>query len=428
MATRPLDLLGAFLDAGVHLAFGTDYNSSAAGLFTMRLYGGTQNYHQTFSSVALDRDSEFLTDVQDVPVQQMGLTGQWSKQLASRFTLLAGLDGTYVQGVSLETTYSSGKPTAGLSNGGTQELLGAFIEGIVQITTHWSLTLAGREDLWSNYDASSSRVPLRGSPTDLAYPSRGQNAFDPRISTSYRLGNRVVLYASGYRSFRAPTLNELYRAFRVGNVETLANAYLRAERYSGGEGGFRTTMANNRVSIHGSFFGGVVTNPVENVTLSSTPTLITRMRENLGQTQSLGFQLGTDIRFTNRITLTAGYQFTNSVVASYPGNPALVGNLIPLVPRNVFTFQGTWAAPKRIFVAIQGRTESNEFDDDQNLFPLGASFVLSATVSHPLPKGFDIFFQGDNLTNDQYNIAKTPVPNLGQPILARVGFRWQSRR
>ena len=410
------------------LAFGTDYNSSAAGLFTMRLYGGTQNYHQTFSSVALDRDSEFLTDVQDVPVQQMGLTGQWSKQLASRFTLLAGLDGTYVQGVSLETTYSSGKPTAGLSNGGTQELLGAFIEGIVQITTHWSLTLAGREDLWSNYDASSSRVPLRGSPTDLAYPSRGQNAFDPRISTSYRLGNRVVLYASGYRSFRAPTLNELYRAFRVGNVETLVNAYLRAERYSGGEGGFRTTMANNRVSIHGSFFGGVVTNPVENVTLSSTPTLITRKRENLGQTQSLGFQLGTDIRFTNRITLTAGYQFTNSVVASYPGNPALVGNLIPLVPRNVFTFQGTWAAPKRIFVAIQGRTESNEFDDDQNLFPLGASFVLSATVSHPLPKGFDIFFQGDNLTNDQYNIAKTPVPNLGQPILARVGFRWQSRR
>ncbi len=410
------------------LAFGTDFNSPAAGLFTLRLYGGTQNYHQTFSSVALNRDSESLTDVQNVPVQQMGLIGQWSKQLASRFTLLAGLDGTYVQGVSLETTYSSGKPTADLSNGGTQELLGAFMEGIVQITTRWSLTLAGREDLWSNYDASSIRVPVKGSPTDINYPGRGQNAFDPRISTSYRVSDRVVLYAAGYRSFRAPTLNELYRAFRVGNVETLANAYLRAERYSGGEGGFRATLANNRVSIHGSLFGGVVTNPVENVTLSSTPTLITRMRENLGQTQSLGFQLGTDIRFTNRITLTAGYQFTNSIVGSYPGNPALVGNLIPLVPRNVFTFQGTWAAPKNIFVAIQGRTESNEFDDDQNMFPLGAYFVLSATVSHPLPKGFDIFFQGDNLTNEQYNIAKTPVPNLGQPILARVGFRWQSRR
>jgi len=410
------------------LAFGTDYNSPSAGLFTLRLYGGTQNYHQTFSSVALNRDSESLTDNQYVPSQQMGLIGQWSKQVASRLTLLSGLDGTYVQGVSLETTFFSGNPTAHLSNGGTQEALGAFVEGIVQITPRWSLTLAGREDLWSNYNAHSFRFPTHGSPTIIDYPDRGQNAFDPRISTSYRLGSRVVLYASGYRSFRAPTLNELYRSFRVGNVVTNANAFLQAEHYSGGEAGARTTMMNNRVSIHGTFFGGVVTDPVENVTLSSTPTLITRMRQNLGKTQSWGFQLGTDIRFTNRLTLAAGYQFMNTTVASYPANPALVGNMIPLVPQSIFTFQGTWAAPKMFLVAIQGRAESNEFDDDQNLFPLGSCFVLSATVSHPLPKGFDIFFQGENLTNDEYFIAKTPTPNIGQPILVRGGFRWHSRR
>ena len=410
------------------LSFGTDYDSASAGLFTLRLYGGTENYHQTFSSVAANRDSESLTDIQNVPVQHTGLIGQWSKQVLSRLTMLAGVDGTYVKGVSLETTYSAGNPTADLSNGGTQEALGSFLEGIVKITQRWSVTLAGREDLWSNYDASSIRIPVHGSETMTNYPARGQNAFNPRVTTSYRVTNRVVLYASGYRSFRAPTLNELYRSFRVGNVETLANAYLRAERFSGGEAGARTTAWNNRVSIHGSVFGGDVTNPVENVTLSSSPTLINRVRENLGRTQSIGFQLGTDIRFTNRISLSAGYQFTDSIVASYPGEPALVGNLIPLVPRSTFTFQGTWLAPQRFTVAIQGRAESNEFDDDQNMFPLGSAFVLSATVSHPLPKGFDVFFQGENLTNDQYFIAKTPTPNIGQPILARVGFRWHSRR
>ena len=42
------------------LAFGTDYDSKAAGLFTLRLYGGTQNYYQTFSSVAANRNSESL--------------------------------------------------------------------------------------------------------------------------------------------------------------------------------------------------------------------------------------------------------------------------------------------------------------------------------------------------------------------------------
>ncbi len=410
------------------LAFGTDYNTANAGLFTLRLYGGTQNYQQTFSSIAANRDSESLTNLQHVPVTQMGMIGQWSKQLASNFTMLAGLDGTYVQGVSLETSYFAGNPTAHLSNGGTQEALGAFLEGIWQIAPKWSLTMAGREDLWSNYDASSIRIPTHGTPTDINYPDRGQNAFNPRVSLSYRVNDRVVLYASGYRSFRAPTLNELYRAFRVGNVQTLSNAYLRAERFSGGEAGVRTSMLNNRVSIHGSMFGGVVTDPVSNVTLISTPTLITRIRENLGRTQSIGFEAGTDIRFTNRITLAAGYQFMDTSVASSPSSPGLVGNQIPLVPKNIFTFQGTWLAPKQFVVAIQGRAESNEFDDDQNLLPLGSMFVLSATVTKSLPKGFDVFFQGENLTNTEYNIGRTPVVTTGQPVLARVGFRWHSRQ
>ena len=410
------------------LAFGTDYDSSAAGLFTLRLYGGTENYHQTFSSIAANRNSESLTNIQYVPSQQMGLLAQWSKQVASRLTLLAGLDGLDVQGFTNETTYSGGKPTAQLSNGGTQQSLGALVEGVVQITSRFSLTLAGREDLWSNFDASSTRIPVIGKATQTIYPARGQNSFNPRMTTSYRVGERVVLYASGYRSFRAPTLNELYRSFRVGNVQTLANAYLRAEHFAGGEGGARATMWNERLSLHGNLFWGYITDPVANVTLSSTPQLIVRMRENLGRTRSWGLQAGADVRITNRISLAGTYQFIDSTVVSFPANPALVGNTIPLVPQNEFTFQGTWAAPKNFFVAIQGRTASNEFDDDQNLLPLGAYFVLSATVSHPLPKGFDVFFQGENLTNNQYEIGRTPVATLGQPILARVGVRWQSRK
>ncbi len=410
------------------LAFGTDYDSKAAGLFTLRLYGGTQNYYQTFSSIAANRNSESLTDVQRVPVQQLGLIAQWSKQVISRLTLLAGLDGMDVTGFSDEITYSGGNPSANLSNGGTQQSLGAFAEGIVQITPKWSVTFSGREDLWSNFDASSSRIPTTGKPTYIAYPDRGQNAFSPRLTTSYRAGEHTVLYASAYRSFRAPTPNELYRSFRVGNVQTLANPYLLAEHFTGGEGGVRATLLNDRMTLYGVGFWGFTTDPVANVTISSTPQLIVRMRENLGRVQAPGLQTGINFTVTNRIWLSCAYQFIDSTVSSFPANPVLVGNQVPLVPKNGFVFQGTWAAPQKIFVAIQGRTASNEFDDDQNLLPLGAYFVLSATVSRPLPKGFDVFFQGENLTNSQYDIARTQTVNLGQPILARFGVRWQSRR
>jgi outer membrane receptor protein involved in Fe transport len=410
------------------LAFGTDYDSKAAGLFTLRLYGGTQNYYQTFSSIAANRNSESLTNVQRVPVQQMGLIAQWSKQIASRLTLLSGVDGMDVTGFSDEISYSGGNPTAHLANGGTQQSLGVFAEGIVQITPKWSVTFSGREDLWSNFDASSQRIPVTGKPAYIAYPDRGQNAFSPRLTTSYRAGEHTVLYASAYRSFRAPTLNELYRSFRVGNVQTLANPYLRAEHFTGGEGGVRATFLQDRMTLYGVGFWGFVTDPVANVTLSSTPQLIMRMRENLGRVQAPGLQAGMNFTVTNRIWLSCAYQFIDSTVSSYPGNPALVGNQVPLVPKNEFVLQGTWTAPQKIFVAIQGRTASNEFDDDQNLLPLGAYFVLSATLSRPLPKGFDVFFQGENLTNSQYDIGRTPVVTLGQPILARIGVRWHSRK
>jgi outer membrane cobalamin receptor len=53
----------------------------------------------------------------------------------------------------------------------------------------------------------------------------------------------ITLYAAAYRSFRAPTLNELYRSFRVGNVLTQSNPYLKAEHFSGAEGGVKATLS-----------------------------------------------------------------------------------------------------------------------------------------------------------------------------------------
>ena len=410
------------------LGFGTDWQSQPAGVFTLRLFGGTENYHQTFSSVGPNRNSEALTNDQHVPVQQMGFLGQWSKAITSNFTLLAGLDGQDVQGWSLEESYALGRATASLANGGRQQYLGGFVEGIVQLTRRWSLSASGREDLWSNFDASSSRTPVGGKLTKVYYPARGQNSFDPRATLSYRLDNGTVLYASGYRSFRAPTLNELYRSFRVGNVQTLANPYLVAEHFAGFETGVRASLWHNRLNVNGTFFWGYVTTPIANVTLQVTDALILRQRQNLGKIRAPGFQIGASLRITEKINFSAAYQFVDSTVISFPANPALVGNLIPLVPRNNVTFQATWAAPRRFTVALQGRAASNEYDDDQNLLPLGSYFVLSGSVSHPVYKGLNLFVAGENITNSSYEIARTPYVNLGQPILVRVGLRWEMTR
>ena len=59
----------------------------------------------------------------------------------------------------------------------------------------------------------------------------------PRAAVLYRVSD--IAFAGGLvgAGFRAPTLNELYRQFRVGAVLTLANEPLGPERLVGGEAG-----------------------------------------------------------------------------------------------------------------------------------------------------------------------------------------------
>ena len=52
-----------------------------------------------------------------------------------------------------------------------------------------------------------------------------------------------------YRAFRAPTINELYRTFRVGNVLTLNNPYLNAERLTGAEAGVNVTALDRKNTL-----------------------------------------------------------------------------------------------------------------------------------------------------------------------------------
>jgi outer membrane receptor protein involved in Fe transport len=57
----------------------------------------------------------------------------------------------------------------------------------------------------------------------------------PRVAALYHLTSRARVWGDIGWGFRAPTLNELYRQFRVGTVLTLANNQLGPEHLVGGE-------------------------------------------------------------------------------------------------------------------------------------------------------------------------------------------------
>lgn len=407
------------------VATGFNWQSRNIGSVLARAYGGTQVFDQDFSAVAADRGSEALTRSQRVPAQQWGASAEWSRAAGSRQTLVAGLDAREVRGASDELVFAAGRLVSAVGAGGRERTAGVFAQDMIRVTPRWLVTVGARADRWRNYDALSATRPLAqpGPVVVTRFADRTETAFSPRLSILHKLTDNVSLVVSGYRAFRAPTLNELYRSFRVGNVLTLANDRLRAERLTGGEAGASATGFNRRLNVRGTFFWSEITRPIANVTLRVAPDLITRQRQNLGRTRSRGVEIETEARVTGTVSLSAGYQFADATVLRFPANTTLEGLLVPQVPRHQLTFQTRYSNPRRVTVAIQGRAVGAQFDDDQNRFRLDRFFTLDAFVSRQVAGGVELFAAAENLLNQEYDIGRTPLRTVGPPLLARFGIR-----
>lgn len=417
---------------------GANLQLGSYGALTLRFYADIQTYHQGFSSVTsvvTNRDTETQTDLQTVPAQGVGGSAFWSRQFGKRQTVVAGFDDHEEIGASHDIQFTAGVPSANQSSGGRVRTVGFFGEDLIQLAPRWLLSLSGRVDHWSNFDASTVRIPFAtGVPSVVQFVDRSQNAFSPRATLRHQINSNISWDASIYRAFRAPTLNELYRSFRQGNTLTNSNANLIAEQLTGGDAGVAISGFNRRLEAHGTFFYNQIVNPVANVTCTALalpipscpapiPNTILRVRDNLGRSSAPGFEAGATGHFTRDFELSVGYQYVDSKVSSFPASPALVGLWIAQVPHNVLTFQGRYSNPRIATLSVTGRMVGKQFDDDLNSFPLGRFFVLDAEAARSIGRGMEVFGAVENLFDVKYNTAATPVPELGLPIAARIGFR-----
>jgi outer membrane receptor protein involved in Fe transport len=404
-------------------AVGLDKQFTHDDSFSARLYGLVQAYNQSFSAVAAGRNSEALTDLQHVPEQVGGGGVQWTHLLGHHQTLVGGADLMEVIGASDEQLFSGTNKNR--NAGGRQRTTGLFGEDILRLK-NWTVILAGRLDYWMNFSASQLTVPKTGPPGTTFFTPRDDLAFNPRLSVLRAINSHVAITGSVYRAFRAPTLNELYRTFRVGNILTINNPSLNAERLTGAEAGANVTAWDRKLELRGTFFWNDIVNPIENVTTNPNSNPIMRMKENLGRTRSRGVDLDGVVHVGRDIQFSAGYEFAAATVVSYPVTPPavpLVGLDVPQVPRNSFTWTARYWNPSRLLLSLQGRLIGRQFDDDQNQFSLDHFYTMDAEIGRGFGNNVEVFAAAENLTGQRYQVARTPIVNVGPPILYRIGVR-----
>lgn len=347
-------------------------------------YHTREQFHSTFSSVAADRDSERLASMQTVPAEDIGGAAYWHHHNAS-WNALFGADVDDAHGTSNDLSLFTNVLNR---SGGTLLQHGLFGQGDVK----W-----GRARFYGG---------IRHQFTGL-----GDTFLSPNGGVTVGLGE-FRLRASGYRSERTPTLNELYRAFRVGNALTMANSGLVPERLVGVETGFDWIAENNRLSL--TLFRDDLSALIANATLSTSPNAILRQRRNIGNGISRGLQVSETYRWHNwRADL--GYLFADARLATGPR--------LAQVPKQQGTGGLTYSKNDTL-VSFGVRAFGLQFDDDINQFALPGYAALQLTAQRRLFRNLFAQAEIENLLDRQYLVALTPTPNTGAPRLWRIGLRW----
>jgi outer membrane receptor protein involved in Fe transport len=279
-----------------------------------------------------------------------------------------------------------------------------FVQDTFLAGSRLTMVVAAHGDRWHTQSKNTSYNKTLGS-------------FNPRASAVYRLGSGFSVRGSLYKGFRAPTLNELYRGFRAGNTQTNPNEALAPERLTGGDAGVLATRG--RVSARVTGFWNVLGDVITNVTLSSTPQLITKQRANADKMRTAGVEFETSLR------LPAAWSVALSsaiVDARFKGDTSLSDNRVPQVPKynlglNVRYNRSKWLASSQL------RVTGPQFEDDLNAFELRRATVLDVFVSRSVGGKLSAFVAIENLLNSEYDVGRTPILTTGVPRAARAGVQ-----
>ncbi len=407
----------------VRYSTGADWQLPASAALAVRLYGSSERYRQTFSSIVNTpnaanpkcayRCGETPSKYTYAPTNELGESVRFSQPLLPSLFLLIGVDTHDVRLWDREQTFSTSTITNLHDH---QRDIGAYAE--LMATLHaWTITASGRYDNYRNYDGEQVKWTGTAWGPPAAQPHQSQQLLDPRLGVSRKLGEHWALSASGFRAFRAPTPSELYRSTQVGNQLTLANNNLLSERATGWEAG----VASQRTwgVVRASYFLTQVNRPIAAVTINPNSSPIQLQRENLAQIESQGLSLDYQISPLHWLTLDGGYQYAHAVVSR---GTLDYNKWIPEVARNLATLNLRASRPRLGMLALESRLSGRMFDDDANTFLLAGYFRLDAYASHTFRSRFDLFAAGENLTGQSIEVSKTPTTTLGQPRAARVGF------
>ncbi len=318
--------------------------------------------------------------------------------------------------------YISGAFTMNRRAGGREIVAGLYGEAAYD-TGAWLLTAGLRADYWATAQGHLfESVRASGAMTRADdYPGRSGTVPTARIGIRRNFDGQY-LRAAAYSGFRVPTLNELYRPFRVGNNTTNANAALKPEKLYGAEIGWGGQGGGFVWNLTG--FWNRLHDAIANRTLTSSPSGSTAQRRNIGDIEALGAEGDASYALDDGFALHAAFSLTDARV--HTDDPDLNGKRPAQAPHASITTGATWNPLAPLTVNADLRWESARFEDDENTLRLGSAFTLDLRADWRLRDGLSLYLAAANATNSDIVTAEANDGTLsyGAPRTFGIGLRY----
>jgi len=410
-------------DASVRLVHKGRWGVQALGYVQMRKF--------TSRAVAVDATRTTVTqsvDQYNVPSTGLGGRLEVRPPLGEAVELRLGADVRRTTGETNELfTYVAGKPTRIREAGGQSDTAGAFAELSAKLD---ALTLTGgvRADRWWIRDGRLVERTLATGASIRNELAPDRQGWEPtaRAGLAYEAGI-ITLRGAAYLGWRLPTLNELYRPFRVGADATAANPALAPERMKGAELGVDVRPARG-VSLRATAFTNKLTDAIGNVTLAQGPGTFPgvgfvagayRQRVNINAVRSNGVEL--DARMERGDwRLAASYAYSDARIRGSGTAAALDGLRPAQVPAHTASGTLGWRG-----LSTTLRCVSAQFEDDSNSRRLNDAVTLDAVAVLPVTDRMSLVLRGENVTNARVEtaISATGVIERAAPRTFWVGLR-----
>jgi len=388
------------------------------GLISGALFFQEQSEDATATSVTAARDSEFRSQVSDIPAGAKGGSLEWSLQRSGSISFVSlGVDVRQLDADEARTSFNrNGAVTQVADLTGSQRFAGLFAQASWRPISRLEILASARYDTYKNFNGSQT---VAGSPATL-YPASTSKQLDPRVSFRFAMAGNVALRGSAYRAFKAPTLRELYRTTATGNSILIGNPFLEPETLVGAEVGVEWggPRANVQVNVYRSEIDGLLAR----ANVPGQPSNVFQ-NLNLGTSRSQGVELIGDVRVSRRWSVNAGYTYADATVVSDP-NPALVGKLLPEVVPHIGSLSVRYRGDGGTTLDVRGRVLSRSYGEAGNVVAAPAHRVLDLSAAQPVRDWLDVYGLVENVFNEEYfSVLSSTAFRTGQPRTITAGVR-----